>query len=83
MKDLGISPGFIDGLPEDEQDLTICSLEFRVKPAQLAGMTPALNSIEFPHKKEHDILSGPVICQADLGSISRHQLEFGSQGSDL
>ena len=51
MKNLGVTLGFFNGFPQNDKDLTICSLEILVEPAQLAGMTPALNSIKLPYKE--------------------------------
>jgi hypothetical protein len=55
MQDLTISLGFIDRVAQNQQYLAIFRLEFLVKPRQLAGMTPALNSVKFPYKEENDI----------------------------
>jgi hypothetical protein len=76
VQTLDILPGFIDLRPEDEQDLIILSLEFRVKPGQLAGMAAALQSIEFAHEKQVDVLVGQVIFQADLSPIGGGQAKI-------
>lgn len=51
MQNPGVAPGFFNGFPQNYKNLTICSLEILVKPAQLAGMTAALNSIKLPYKE--------------------------------
>ena len=47
MQDFGISPGFIDGVAQDQQNLTVGNLEIVVQAAQLSRVTAALHSNKF------------------------------------
>lgn len=46
VQDLGITPGFVDRLAQDQHDFNILLFEILMQPAQLGGMAPALHSVE-------------------------------------
>ncbi len=71
-----------DGSSQDQEDFTIFCLEFFVKPAQLAGVTPALHSIVFPDEKQIDIFPGAEVSQVNFGSVAGREAEVRSQRAD-
>jgi hypothetical protein len=83
MQDPGILPGFFNGFPQDQKDLTIGCLEIFIQPAQLAGMTPALQSDILPNKEQDDILAGSKISQLDFSPVTGGQGEFGRHRIDF
>jgi hypothetical protein len=82
MENFGVSPSFIKCASQNQEDLTIFGLEIFIKPAQLAGMTAALNSVKFPYKEYYNVVPGANSSQLCLCPITSGQGKVRGRRAD-
>ena len=61
MQTITITVGFIYSCSEDDQHLEVAFLEVVIVSAQLGNMAAALQSIEFTHKEQVDVILVQVV----------------------
>jgi hypothetical protein len=76
MQALSITPGFFYRIPQDQNDLTVRSLEVIVQPPQLGGMAAALHSNKLTYEEQIHIGFVSVIGKRYFGTITSSQVEF-------